>query len=180
MIKAIVFSREVIPSKSSRQDWGLSDINLLHPDSFKINPTYNSDGLIKCLQPSPPVSILKFVQLDWGGFGWQVGSPDCIRVSPKSLWEKNFCCLSNSLQRDYFISRDKVYVGLPADALVPCFLLFTETISSWYETSLPSIWTCYRLTASPWPEVHCHLPGLAKNKSPRHRRHLIKPPGRYG
>jgi hypothetical protein len=35
-----------------------------------------------------------------------------------------------SLHRDCFVSRDKVYVGLPAIALAPCFLLFTETISS--------------------------------------------------
>jgi hypothetical protein len=29
----------------------------------------------------------------------------------------------NSLHRDSFVSRDKVYVGLPATALAPCFLL---------------------------------------------------------
>jgi hypothetical protein len=29
----------------------------------------------------------------------------------------------NSLQRDCFVSRDKVYVGLPATALAPHFLL---------------------------------------------------------
>ena len=27
-------------------------------------PVANTDGLIKCLQPSPPVSTLNFVQLD--------------------------------------------------------------------------------------------------------------------
>jgi hypothetical protein len=42
---------------------------------------------------------------------------------------ENFCRLLNSLQRDCFFSRDKVYVGLPATALAPCFLLGTETIS---------------------------------------------------
>ena len=30
------------------------------------------------------------------------------------------------------------------------------------------------------PILIVHLPGLAKNTSPRRRRHLIKPPGRYG
>jgi hypothetical protein len=29
------------------------------------------------------------------------------------------------VHRDYFVSRDKVYVGLPAIALAPCFLLVT-------------------------------------------------------
>jgi hypothetical protein len=36
---------------------------------------------------------------------------------------ESFCRLLNSLHRDYCVSLDKVYVGLPATALVPCFLL---------------------------------------------------------
>jgi hypothetical protein len=36
---------------------------------------------------------------------------------------ENFSRLLTSLHHDYFVSRDKVYVGLRADALVPCFLL---------------------------------------------------------
>jgi hypothetical protein len=43
---------------------------------------------------------------------------------------ENFSRLLTSVQLDSFVSQDKVYVGLPAIALVPCFLLFTETISS--------------------------------------------------
>jgi hypothetical protein len=38
---------------------------------------------------------------------------------------ENFCRLLDSLHRDSFVSRDKVYVGLPAIALVPRFLLVT-------------------------------------------------------
>ena len=36
-------------------------------------------------------------------------------------------------------------IGLPSNALVPCFLLATKTISSWQETSLPSTGTWYHL-----------------------------------
>jgi len=39
-------------------------------DSFKLARNANSDGLIKCLQPSPPVITLKYVYLYWGGYGW--------------------------------------------------------------------------------------------------------------
>jgi len=35
-------------------------------------------------------------------------------------------------------------IGLQADALVPCFLLTVWTVSSWHETSHPSIGTWYR------------------------------------
>ena len=51
-------------------------------------------------------------------------------------------------------------IGLPADALVPHFLLLSGQF--------------YRD-----PKLIVHLPGLAKNAAPRHRRQLIKPPGRY-
>jgi hypothetical protein len=43
---------------------------------------------------------------------------------------ENFSRLLTSVHLDSFVSRDKVYVGLPATALAPCFLLVTETISS--------------------------------------------------
>jgi hypothetical protein len=43
---------------------------------------------------------------------------------------ENLLRLSTSLHRDSFISLDKVYVGLPATALVPHFLLFISTVSS--------------------------------------------------
>jgi hypothetical protein len=36
---------------------------------------------------------------------------------------ENLPRLSASLHRDNFVTRDKVYVGLRATALVPCFLL---------------------------------------------------------
>jgi hypothetical protein len=38
------------PSLPVRLDYGLDDRVLVHLDSFKINPTYNSDGLINCLR----------------------------------------------------------------------------------------------------------------------------------
>jgi hypothetical protein len=43
---------------------------------------------------------------------------------------ENICRLLTSLHHDSFIARDKVYVGLPATALAPCFLLVTKTILS--------------------------------------------------
>jgi hypothetical protein len=41
---------------------------------------------------------------------------------------------------------------------------------------LPGLVTVTQLHHDPW--LRTHLPGLAKNKAPRRRRHLIKPPGR--
>jgi len=35
---------------SSLRDLGLDDKVLIHIDSFKINPTYNTDGIINCLR----------------------------------------------------------------------------------------------------------------------------------
>ena len=125
----------------------------LLPRQLTLQRKPNSDGLIKCLR-----------------------QPGLLQSQPLKSMLENLCGLLNSLHLDSFVSRDKVYVGLPATALAPCFLLVP--ISPWHVTSLPSIWTCYRFGVSPWPEAHCRLPGLAKNKSPRHRRHLIKPPGR--
>jgi hypothetical protein len=43
---------------------------------------------------------------------------------------ENLRRLSATLHRDSFVSRDKVYVGLPATALAPHFLLVTSTGSS--------------------------------------------------
>ena len=51
-------------------------------------------------------------------------------------------------------------IGLPADALVPHFLLSSGLF---YHDKT----------------IHVHLSGLAKNAAPRHGRQLIKPPGRY-
>jgi len=53
------------------------------------------------------------------------------------------------------------------------FFALTETISSWHVTSPPSIRTWNRLAASPWPEAHRRLSGLAKNVSPRRGHQLI-------
>jgi hypothetical protein len=58
---------------------------------------------------------------------------------------ENLPCLSASLHHDNFVSRDKVYVGLRATALVPCFLLcrldnfivtrnFTTLSQDWQKT----------------------------------------------
>jgi len=43
---------------------------------------------------------------------------------------------------------------------------------------LSGLGTVSELHRDPW--LRGHLPGLAKNAAPRRRRHLIKPPGRYG
>jgi len=44
-------------------------------------------------------------------------------------------------------------LGWRADALVPCFLLATKTISSWHETLRPLIGTWYRQDKLPWPKT---------------------------
>jgi len=44
-------------------------------------------------------------------------------------------------------------IGLPADALVPCFLLAIKTISTWHETVRPLIGTWYHQDKLPWPET---------------------------
>ena len=67
---------------------------------IKIKTKPNSDGLIKCL-PQP---------------GQLLSQP------LKSMLENSYR-LSTSLRHDNFVSWDKVYVGLRADALAPCFLL---------------------------------------------------------
>ena len=96
-------------------------------DSFKINPTYNSDGLIKCLRQRQDSFVI-------------YPSIYAFKLSSvyKILWHP-----------DSFAYRDSIIgaVGRRAGAL---FFARTETISSWHETSLPSIWTWYRLTTSPW------------------------------
>jgi hypothetical protein len=50
---------------------------------------------------------------------------------------------------------------------------FIVTQSSQSLPGLGTVKTIYRD-----PKLIVHLPGLAKNAAPRHRRHLIKPPGR--
>ena len=93
----------------------------------------------------------------------RVGSPDSFVVSPKSLGEKNLIHLSASLHRDSFVSRDKSTwaAGRRAGAL---FFALHRAISSWHETSLPSIWTCYRLTVSPWPLASLLSTGTGKKQ----------------
>ena len=110
------------PSLPVCLDYRLDDRVLVHLDSFKINPTYNSDGLINCLrQPGQLHNQL-----------------------PKSMREKfnpliKFCCT-------WTVSAAKTKsIGLSADALVPRFLLATKTVSTWHKTSHPSIGTWYRL-----------------------------------
>ena len=67
----------------------------------------NSDGLIKCLQPTQ----------------------DSL-VPNLKIYESKICSIYKILwHTDSFISRDSI-LGWLADALVPCFLLVTETISS--------------------------------------------------
>jgi hypothetical protein len=74
-------------------------------------------------------------------------------------------------------------IGLPADALVPCFLLAIWTISSWPKTH------SHHSDLVPSRQFHrdqqvlVHLPGLAKNTAPRlhdwRNANSIKPPDRY-
>jgi hypothetical protein len=54
---------------------------------------------------------------------------DSFVIDP-NIYELKFCSIYKILWHpDCFVSRDSI-IGLRANALVPCFLLATETISS--------------------------------------------------
>ena len=105
------------------QDLYILDNNnmTLNRSFIYLKTAYNSDGLINCLrQPGqlrnrPPKAMI-------------------VNVNPLI---KSCGTLTNS-------AAETESIGLPADALVPCFLLATWTISSWHENSLPFIGTWYR------------------------------------
>jgi len=59
---------------------------------------------------------------------------------------------------------DTKSIGLPADALVPCFLLATWTVSSWQENSRPAIGTCYRQDNLSWPKTFRPPTGTGKKR----------------
>jgi len=84
---------------------------------------------------------------------------------------ENFSRLLTSVLHDCFISRDKVYVGCGPTrwCLVFCSLPRLFHRDPKFATLT---WTWYHYTTSPWPETLYRLPGLAKNSSPRRRRHL--------
>ena len=87
----------------------------------KKTATANSDGLINWLR-----------------------QPGQLCRNPLKSMLENLCRLSASLHRDCFVSRDRVYVGLPAIALAPCFFarhldsfIVTRNFSAIYLDLLP-------------------------------------------
>ena len=123
----------------------------------------NSDGLIKCL-PQPGTasqSILKSMSLNSVPFNKSCGTRTVSSPGTTSL-------------------------ALSADALVPCFLPGTETISSWPETHnpYPDLVLLHNFTATrnfvPSTRTGKKLVTATTPKCGRLRRQLIKPPGRFG
>jgi hypothetical protein len=95
------------PSLPVLPDYGLDDRVHVHFDSFKINPTYNSVGLINWLRQ--PGLLLN-------------QPPKSMRVNINPLIK--FCCTRTDP------AAETKSIGLSADALVPCFLLAIWTILS--------------------------------------------------
>jgi hypothetical protein len=127
-----------------------------HRDSFKINPTYNTDGIVKCLlQPghirnqlhksmlATPSHLLNFVYPDSSCCRDKVSRAAGRRAVGSVFCSPFIKCTVTSKCRFHY--RDSYVIGFYRD-----------------QTTL------------------VHLPGLAKNAAPRRCRHLIKPPGRYG
>ena len=129
------------PSLPVWLDYGLDDRVLVHLDSFKINPTYNSVGLINWLR-QPGLFLNR--------------PPKSIRVNTNPLIK------SRGTRTDP--AAETKSIGLPADALVPCFLLTILTISSWHETARPLIGTWYFLTVSSWHLASRPFTGTGKKR----------------
>jgi hypothetical protein len=55
--------------------------------------------------------------------------------------------LLNSLNRDCFVAREKVYVGLPATALAPHFLLLSRQFH--HDTKLSTVYLDWQKTRHP-------------------------------
>jgi hypothetical protein len=116
----------------------------------------NSDGLIKCL-PQPGTtsqSILKSMPVNSVPFIKHCDTRTVFSPGTASsgCGPTRMCLVLCSSPRLFH-----------RDTKLHCHLSGLGTVSQFHR--------------DPW--LRCHLPGLAKNKAPRHRRHLIKPPGRY-
>jgi hypothetical protein len=124
-------------------------------DDLKISTNHNSDGLIKCLPPTQ----------------------DSFVTSPKIYARKLSSIYKILWHPDSFESLDSIFglAGRRSGAL-----FFARHLDYFIMTRnsqrLPGLATVSQLHRDPW--LRGHLPGLAKNNAPRHRRHLIKPPGR--
>jgi hypothetical protein len=119
-------------------------------------PVANSDGLIKCLPPTQ----------------------DRFVASPK-IYESNIFSIYKILWHpDSFISRDSIFGLAGRRAGASFFARYLDYfIVTQNSQPLPGLATVTQLHRD--PKLLSYQPGLAKNKAPRHRRHLIKPPGRY-
>jgi len=106
-MESTIAGRGLQPCPSHRRDRRLDDYVLTHPDSFKINPTYNSDGLINWLR-----------------------QPGQLRNQlPKSMVSNLSQLIKYCVTQTDPAAKTKS-IGLPADALVPYFLLAVWTVSS--------------------------------------------------
>ena len=104
---------------------------------------------------------------------------DSFVISPK-IYARKLCSIYKILWHpDSFVSRDSFFglAGRRAGALFFArhldYFIVTRNFTAIYPDLVP-----FRQFHRD-PKLYSHLPGLAKNTAPRHRRHLIKPPGRY-
>jgi hypothetical protein len=132
-------------------------------NSFKINTCANSVGLINCLLQ--PGLLLNQPLTSMRANSFQLIKFCCNRTDPAAKTK------SIGLQADPAFGE-----GRRAGALFFAHHLdyFIVTQNSHTLPGLGTVKTVYRDQTTP-----VHLPGLAKNNAQRHRRHLIKPPGRW-
>jgi len=77
--------RGLQPGPTHRRDKRLDDKILTHLDNFKINPTYNTDGIGNWLRRARRTKVLLGCLPASRG---QVSSPDYLVINPKSLCEQ--------------------------------------------------------------------------------------------
>ena len=99
-MESTIAGRGLQPCPSHRRDRRLDDYVLTHTDSFKINPTYNSVGLINWLP-----------------------QPGLLRNLPPKSMRLNSVQLIKSCTTGTDPAAETKSIGLRADALVPRFLL---------------------------------------------------------
>ena len=136
---------------TNRRDLGLDDRVLVHHDSFKTNPTYNTDGLINCLrQPGQPhYQHPKFMVF----YLFKLIKSCCTRTHPAAETES---------------------IGLPADAQLSWFLQSHLDSFTVTRDSQPSIGTLPSGQLYLDQKAHAHLPGLCKNSCQRVPRSATK------
>ena len=134
----------------------------LQLNKIKKTNNHNSDGLINCLLQ--PGLLLDQPLKSMRANSFQLIKFCCTRTDPAAETK------SIGLQADPAFGEGRRAGALFFARHLDCFIM---TQNSHPSPGLGTVKTVYRDQTTP-----VHLPGLAKNNAPRHRRHLIKPPGR--